>query len=70
VSAGTMYPVVREGLAGKADLVFLMSRARVALRLDMPCPHCHVARGCPCVTPDGHYVAIAHARRGKCIGCC
>jgi hypothetical protein len=66
---GALYPVVREHLADKADIVFLMSRARVQLRLDATCEHCHVARGYPCRTPQGRYLAIAHAGRGMCVRC-
>jgi hypothetical protein len=69
VKPGAWVPVVDEGQADKASLVFLMSRARVALRLDLPCPHCHVARGYPCRTPEGRYLAIAHSQRGKCVRC-
>lgn len=46
-------------------LIFLMSRARVCLDLDAPCPRCGAPRSNPCRRPNGAYMPKVHAERGN-----
>jgi len=62
-------PVGRDGLAVDANRLFLMSRARVMLRLDIPCTHCNAEVGNPCRTPAGRYLGTSHSERVIRIQC-